>query len=400
MNQQILQHFIDTTNQLKAQNRYREFVDITRICNEFPFAINNKNKQKIIVWCSNDYLAMSQNRNAIEQAKLALDNYGVGSGGTRNISGNHNLITKLETEIAKLHNKESGLVFSSGYVANDATIQALAKIIPSLVIFSDQKNHASIIAGVRNSKLTKYIFQHNNLIDLENKLQQLDINIPKIIIAESVYSMDGDFGNIPAIVELAKKYQALTFIDEVHAVGLYGDNGAGLCRQWQIENEIDIIQGTFAKAFGVIGGYIAGKKAVIDAIRSFASGFIFSTSMPPSIISAIIANVDHLKNSNHERIIHQANVKLLKKKLSDAQIPIVCKDSHIISIRIGDALKAKLISQKLLNDFNLYIQHINYPTVDYGDERLRITISPLHSEEMINQLIDALKICLNNQQCN
>ena len=400
MNQQILQHFIDATNQLKEQNRYREFVDITRICNEFPFAINNKNKQKIIVWCSNDYLAMSQNRNAIEQAKLALDNYGVGSGGTRNISGNHNLITKLETEIAKLHNKESGLVFSSGYVANDATIQALAKIIPSLVIFSDQKNHASIIAGVRNSKLTKYIFQHNNLIDLENKLQQLDINIPKIIIAESVYSMDGDFGNIPAIVELAKKYQALTFIDEVHAVGLYGDNGAGLCRQWQIENEIDIIQGTFAKAFGVIGGYIVGEKAVIDAIRSFASGFIFSTSMPPSIISAIIANVDHLKNSNHERIIHQANVKLLKKKLSDAQIPIVCKDSHIISIRIGDALKAKLISQKLLNDFNLYIQHINYPTVDYGDERLRITISPLHSEEMINQLIDALKICLNNQEYN
>ena len=400
MNQQILQHFIDATNQLKAQNRYREFVDITRICNEFPFAINNKNKQKIIVWCSNDYLAMSQNRNAIDQAKLALDNYGVGSGGTRNISGNHNLITKLETEIAKLHNKESGLVFSSGYVANDATIQALAKIIPSLVIFSDQKNHASIIAGVRNSKLTKYIFQHNNLIDLENKLQQLDINIPKIIIAESVYSMDGDFGNIPEIVELAKKYQALTFIDEVHAVGLYGDNGAGLCRQWQIENEIDIIQGTFAKAFGVIGGYIAGEKAVIDAIRSFASGFIFSTSMPPSIISAIMANVDHLKNSNHERIIHQANVKLLKKKLSDAQIPIVCKDSHIISIRIGDALKAKLISQKLLNDFNLYIQHINYPTVDYGDERLRITISPLHSEEMINQLIDALKICLNNQECN
>ena len=400
MNQQILQHFIDATNQLKAQNRYREFVDITRICNEFPFAINNKNKQKIIVWCSNDYLAMSQNRNAIDQAKLALDNYGVGSGGTRNISGNHNLITKLETEIAKLHNKESGLVFSSGYVANDATIQALAKIIPSLVIFSDQKNHASIIAGVRNSKLTKYIFQHNNLIDLENKLQQLDINIPKIIIAESVYSMDGDFGNIPAIVELAKKYQALTFIDEVHAVGLYGDNGAGLCRQWQIENEIDIIQGTFAKAFGVIGGYIVGEKAVIDAIRSFASGFIFSTSMPPSIISAIMANVDHLKNSNHERIIHQANVKLLKKKLSDAQIPIVCTDSHIISIRIGDALKAKLISQKLLNDFNLYIQHINYPTVDYGDERLRITISPLHSEEMINQLIDALKICLNNQECN
>ena len=305
---------------------------------------------------------MSQNRNAIDQAKLALDNYGVGSGGTRNISGNHNLITKLETEIAKLHNKESGLVFSSGYVANDATIQALAKIIPSLVIFSDQKNHASIIAGVRNSKLTKYIFQHNNLIDLENKLQQLDINTPKIIIAESVYSMDGDFGNIPAIVELAKKYQALTFIDEVHAVGLYGDNGAGLCRQWQIENEIDIIQGTFAKAFGVIGGYIAGKKAVIDAIRSFASGFIFSTSMPPSIISAIIANVNHLKNSNHERIIHQAKVKLLKKKLSDAQIPIVCKDSHIISIRIGNALKAKLISSIVTFLFTLKVISVNDPS--------------------------------------
>jgi 5-aminolevulinate synthase len=208
--------------------------------------------------------------------------------------------------------------------------------------------------------------------------------------------MDGDFGNIPAIVELAKKYQALTFIDEVHAVGLYGNNGAGLCHQWQIENEVDIIQGTFAKAFGVIGGYIVGKKEIIDAVRSFASGFIFSTSMPPSIISAIIANVKYLENSNKERIVHQEKVALLKNKLVNAGISIVCTDSHIISIRIGNALKAKLISQKLLDDFNIYVQHINYPTVDYGDERLRITISPLHSEEMINQLINALKICLNN----
>jgi 5-aminolevulinate synthase len=390
MSQNFEKYFTKAIEDLKSENRYREFVDIARICREFPFAINKKNGKKIVVWCSNDYLGMGQNPQAILQAKKALEDYGIGSGGTRNISGNNSPILDLEKTVADLHQKPSGLVFSSGYVANDGTIQALVKIIPDLIIFSDAKNHASIIAGIRNSGAKKHVFRHNDLNHLEELLKNYNLSQPKLIIFESVYSMDGDFGKIVEIVEIAKKYQALTYIDEVHAVGLYGKSGAGVTEELAIQNQIDIIQGTFAKGFGVVGGYIASSKIIIDAIRSYASAFIFSTSMPPSIAVAIKSNIEHLMVSDIERKKLFANVSEVKKRLLENKINIFENNSHIVSVRIGDAKKAKIISQKLLEDFNIYVQHINYPTVAKGDERLRITPGALHTQKMIDDLILAL----------
>lgn len=390
----MLEYFKKTIEELKVQNRYREFFDISRICGSFPYAINNKNGKKIIVWCSNDYLAMGQNIYTINKTIDSLKSYGIGSGGTRNISGNNGEVVKLEKKLAKLHNKESALSFTSGYVANDATIQSLAKIIPNLVVFSDEKNHASIISGIRNSGLRKYIFKHNDMNDLENLLKNENSNSPKIIIFESVYSMDGDFGEIAKIVKLAKKYNCLTYIDEVHGVGLYGKNGAGKCEELGLENEIDIIQGTFGKAFGVFGGYISAKFEIIDAIRLTASGLIFTTSLPPIIATAVAENIDYnIQNPQLRQKMHD-NILKIKNGLNSSGIQIVNNDSHIISIRIGDAKKAQNISAKLLEEFNIYVQHINYPTVAKGDERLRITTSPVHDDEMINNLIQALvKIC-------
>lgn len=390
----MLNYFKQATEQLKQENRYREFVNISRICGEFPRAVNNKNGKKITVWCSNDYLGMGQNSTAIDEAVKALRRYGVGSGGTRNISGTNFPLTELEQEVADLHRKEAALVFVSGYVANDATIQTLAKIIPNLIIFSDEKNHASIISGIRNSKLEKHIFRHNDIADLEKLLAQHSKSQPKIIITESVFSMDGDFGKISEIVDLAKKYSALTYVDEVHGVGLYGKSGAGLCEELGLANEIDIIQGTFAKAFGTIGGYIAGNSEIIDAIRSIASGFIFTTSLPPVVAAATISNIRHLKKSEIEREEMKKNVARLKSELKKSGIKIAENNSHIVSVKIGDAAKAKAISQRLLDEFNIYVQHINFPTVARGDERLRITVTPLHSEVMIGELVSALTICL------
>jgi len=390
MSQNFEKYFIKAIEDLKSENRYREFVDIARICGEFPFAINKKNGKKIVVWCSNDYLGMGQNPQAILQAKKALEDYGIGSGGTRNISGNSSPIPDLEKTVANLHHKESGLVFSSGYVANDGAIQALVKIIPDLIIFSDAKNHASIIAGVRNSGAKKHVFRHNDLNHLEELLKNYDLSQPKLIVFESIYSMDGDFGKIVEIVEIAKKYQALTYIDEVHAVGLYGETGAGLSEQLAMQNQIDIIQGTFAKGFGSVGGYITSSKIIIDAIRSYSSNFIFSTSIPPTIAVASKVNVEHLAQSKIEREKIFANVAEVKKRLLQNKINILENNSHIISLRIGDAKKAKIISQKLLENFDIYVQHINYPTVAKGDERLRITPGALHNQEMIDKLILAL----------
>jgi len=390
MSQNFEKYFIKAIEDLKSENRYREFVDIARICGEFPFAINKQNGKKIVVWCSNDYLGMGQNPPAISQAKKALEDYGIGSGGTRNISGNSSPIPDLEKTVANLHHKESGLVFSSGYVANDGAIQALVKIIPDLIIFSDAKNHASIIAGVRNSGAKKHVFRHNDLNHLEELLKNYDLSHPKLIVFESIYSMDGDFGKIVEIVEIAKKYQALTYIDEVHAVGLYGESGAGLSEQLAIQNQIDIIQGTFAKGFGSVGGYITSSRIIIDAIRSYASNFIFSTSIPPSIAVASKVNVEHLAKSKIERQKLFTNVAEVRKRLLQNKINIFENNSHIISLRIGDAKKAKIISQKLLENFDIYVQHINYPTVAKGDERLRITPSALHNQEMIDKLILAL----------
>jgi 5-aminolevulinate synthase len=390
MSQNFEKYFIKAIEDLKSENRYREFVDIARICGEFPFAINKKNGKKIVVWCSNDYLGMGQNPQAILQAKKALEDYGIGSGGTRNISGNSSPIPDLEKTVANLHHKESGLVFSSGYVANDGAIQALVKIIPDLIIFSDAKNHASIIAGVRNSGAKKHVFRHNDLNHLEELLKNYDLSHPKLIVFESIYSMDGDFGKIVEIVEIAKKYQALTYIDEVHAVGLYGESGAGLSEQLAMQNQIDIIQGTFAKGFGSVGGYITSSKIIIDAIRSYSSNFIFSTSIPPTIAVASKVNVEHLAQSKIERQKLFTNVAEVRKRLLQNKINIFENNSHIISLRIGDAKKAKIISQKLLENFDIYVQHINYPTVAKGDERLRITPGALHNQEMIDKLILAL----------
>jgi 5-aminolevulinate synthase len=386
----MLHYFQQKIAELRAENRYREFVDISRICGEFPCAINNQNGKKITVWCSNDYLGMGQNPAAIKSAIDAINSFGVGAGGTRNISGTNHPVTLLEKKLAELHQKESALSFVSGFIANDATIQALAKIIPNLVIFSDAKNHASIIAGIKNSKLQKCVFRHNDALHLEELLQNFPKDQPKIIIFESVYSMDGDFGKVAEIIALAKKYGALTFVDEVHAVGLYGATGAGLCEQLGLANEIDIIQGTFAKSFGVIGGYIAAKSEIIDAVRGTAAGFIFTTALPPAIAAATFANISHLQKSSVEREKMQQNVKYLKGELKKIGVLIVENYSHIISVKIGDAKKAKEISQKLLNDFNIYVQHINFPTVDKGDERLRITVTPLHSKEMMDNLVSAL----------
>ena len=388
----MLDYFKQAIARLQDENRYREFLNISRICGDFPYAINNKNGQKVVVWCSNDYLGMGQNAVAIEEAIKALKCYGVGAGGTRNISGTNHPIVELEKELAKLHQKESALTFVSGYVANDATIQTLAKIIPDLVIFSDQKNHASIITGIRNSRLEKQIFRHNDVAHLEELLQKYPLHHPKIIIFESVYSMDGDFGKILEITDLAKKYQALTYVDEVHGVGIYGNSGGGLCEELGLGDRVDIIQGTFAKSFGTIGGYIAGKSEIIDAIRSIASGFIFTTALPPVIAAATLANVRHLRTSQVERRKMKQNVEKLKSELQKIAVEIVPNNSHIISVKIGDAAKARAISQRLLEEFNIYVQHINYPTVAIGDERLRITITPMHDERMIGDLVRALEV--------
>ncbi|MFT7087725.1 MAG: 5-aminolevulinate synthase [Rickettsiales bacterium] len=389
------QFFQNTVDQLNEQNRYREFLDISRLCGQFPLAINNANKKQITVWCSNDYLGLGQNPEAMNSAINAIQSFGVGSGGTRNISGSNHALIELEKSVAALHQKEVGLVFTSGYVANEATIVALSKIIPNLVIFSDQKNHASIISGIKNSGLEKKIFRHNDMSHLEELLQSYPLNTPKIIIFESVYSMDGHFGNILEITNLAKKYQSLTYIDEVHGVGIYGKSGAGLSEESNLADKMDIIQGTFAKAFGGVGGYISSSKSIINAIRCVASGFIFTTSIPPSIAAAVRSNIEHVQKSPELRAAHRQKVLYLKEKLFSNNIEIIPNQSHIISVMIGDALKAKEISGKLLEEHNIYIQHINFPTVAVGTERLRIIITPLHTNQMIDDLIFALKQTLS-----
>ena len=386
--------FTSSINKLIEEDNYREFVDISRISAEFPIAINNQNNKKITLWCSNDYLGLGQRQEAIEEAVETAQNFGIGAGGTRNISGTNHHLVELEEELARLHNKESALVFTSGYMANSASIETLAKIIPDLVIFSDAKNHASIISGIRNSRLEKNIFKHNDISHLEELLQKYDINQPKIIIFESVYSMDGNFAKIAKILELAKKYYALTYIDEVHAVGLYGDNGAGLAREVGLDQKIDIIQGTLAKAYGSMGGYIAGSKEIIDAIRSYASGFIFTTAIPPMIASAARSNIKYLKENKDLQILHRQKVEKLKIALKRESIEILENDSHIILIIIGCPVKCKKISKILLEDYNIYITNINYPTVAKGEERLRITITPLHTDKMIENLVKSLKAIL------
>ncbi|MDC3085054.1 5-aminolevulinate synthase [Gammaproteobacteria bacterium] len=383
----------EAINSIVSEGRYRTFANITRSCGNYPYATlyrDDGTEQQITVWCSNDYLGMGQNDTILTSIKETLDSVGAGSGGTRNISGTTKQHVMLESEIAALHQKQAALLFTSGYVANDATLSTLSKIIPDLVMLSDENNHASMIEGIRHGGSAKMIFKHNDMVDLEEKLRTLGPEKNKIIVFESVYSMDGNIAKIEQICDLADKYNALTYIDEVHAVGMYGETGAGVAEQVKQMNRIDIIEGTLAKAFGLMGGYIAGDKVMIDAIRSYAPGFIFTTSIPPSIAAGARTSITHLKGSSLERDRMHQSVSIIKEKLIQRQLPVIRSNSHIIPIMVGDPVLTKKVTDQLLNDFNIYVQPINYPTVPKGTERLRITVSPLHTLSDINHLVDSL----------
>ena len=392
------QFFKEELNKLKDEGNYRVFADLEKIAGNFPQALNYKedNVSEVTVWCSNDYLGMSQKNIVIESMINAIQKVGAGSGGTRNISGTNHYHVLLERELCYLHQKEAALLFNSGYLANQATLSTLGKKLPDCVFISDEKNHASMIQGIKNSGAKKLIFKHNDLIDLEKKLQAAEKNQTKVILFESVYSMDGDFSPIREICNLAKKYNALTFLDEVHAVGIYGNRGAGVAEKLGVMDQIDIIQGTLAKSFGVIGGYITGRKELVDFIRSFASGFIFTTSLPPCIAAGAYASIRHLKFSDEERKLMMDNVKKLKYQLKRNNIPFLDNNSHIIPVLIGDPKLCKKASQILLDDFRIYVQPINHPTVPRGTERLRLTCSPNHSQKMIKELVKAFKLVFEN----
>ena len=388
-------YFEKIINKIKKEGRYRVFIDILRNVQNFPKAtkFNSKNTRndQVTVWCSNDYLGMGQNSNVINAMKKALDTCGAGSGGTRNISGTTHYHVILEKELADLHDKEAALLFTSGYISNEATLSTLASTLPDCCVFSDELNHSSMIQGIRASGAKKIIFKHNDVDDLKNKIKELDKNIPKIIAFESVYSMDGDIAPIENIATIAKNYNALTYLDEVHAVGMYGSQGGGISQELGVNDQIDIIEGTLAKAYGVMGGYITGNNYLVDTVRSFASGFIFTTSIPPTIAAGAIESVKHLKTSNIERIKQREAVRELKQKLMDTDIPIIINNSHIIPIVVGDPDLCKKASDILLQKYNIYVQPINYPTVPRGTERLRVTPTPFHNTKMINYFIDSIE---------
>ncbi|MEC8099753.1 MAG: 5-aminolevulinate synthase [Pseudomonadota bacterium] len=388
-------YFRSIINDIKNEGRYRVFVDILRKSQNFPaaswFEEGKVTPKDITVWCSNDYLGMGQNKQILDAMKDALTSCGAGSGGTRNISGTTHYHVELEKEFASLHGKDASLLFTSGYISNEATLSTLASSLTNCVVFSDELNHSSMIQGIRASGASKVIFKHNDLDDLENKIQKIDKSIPKVIAFESVYSMDGDIAPIKQISKIAKKYSALTYLDEVHAVGMYGKIGGGVAQELNIEHEIDIIEGTLAKAYGVMGGYITGSKYIVDTIRSYSSGFIFTTSLPPCIVAGGLASIRYLKNSDKERRRHKYIVNILKEKLLRANIPVIKNPSHIVPVKVGDPILCKQASDLLLAKYKIYVQPINYPTVPRGTERLRITPTPLHNEEMVDNLVNSLK---------
>ena len=386
-------YFTGALDSLKNEGRYRVFNDIKRTLGSFPNAIHYSdfNEKEVAVWCSNDYLGMGQNKKVLSAMHEAIDSSGAGSGGTRNISGTSHYHVLLEKELADLHNKEGALLFTSGYISNEASLSTIASILPNCVVLSDELNHASMIQGIRNSKAERIIFKHNDPDHLDKILKTINPERPKLVAFESVYSMDGDIAPIKELCEVAKANNALTYLDEVHAVGMYGSRGGGIAEREGLMGELDIIEGTLAKAFGTMGGYIASNKNIIDVIRSFASSFIFTTSLPPAIAAGALASVKHLKESNIERKIHQERAKSLKEKLRQTGIIVMPSDSHIVPILVGDPVLCKKASDILLSDFSIYVQPINYPTVPKGKERLRITPSPLHDEKMIDYLVDSLK---------
>ncbi|KAG4305390.1 hypothetical protein PORY_000946 [Pneumocystis oryctolagi] len=375
----------------RKDNSYRYFNNINRLAKEAPFAHTSCPDKRVTVWCSNDYLNMSRNKEVIDSMHRTLDVYGAGAGGTRNIAGNNQHIERLEATISRLHKKESSLVFSSCYVANDACISTLGSKIPNCVIFSDAYNHASIIHGIRNSRAQKVIFKHNDLDDLESKLKAFPIYIPKIICFESIYSMCGSVSPIKEICDLAKKYGALTFLDEVHAVGMYGKHGAGVAEHINQMSRVDIISGTLGKAYGCVGGYIASSKNIIDTIRSLAPGFIFTTALPPHVVEGARTSIEYQRNTRQDRVLQQIHTRQIKKALKEAGLPVLPNPSHIIPLMVGNANVSKEISDELLLKYDIYIQSINYPTVPVNTERLRITPTPAHTPQFQKKLVHALK---------
>jgi 5-aminolevulinate synthase len=380
-------------DRLHDEGRYRVFIDILRHKGNYPnaqcFAGHNGPKP-ITVWCSNDYLAMGQHPAVVEAMEKALHEVGAGSGGTRNIGGNTHYHVELESELASLHGKEAALLFTSGYVSNEAALSTLGKLLPGCIIFSDALNHASMIAGIKNSGCEKRVFKHNDLDHLEQLLAEADPEAPKLIAFESVYSMDGDVAPIAEICDLADRYQALTYLDEVHAVGMYGACGGGISERDGLAARITLIEGTLGKAFGVMGGYVAADRTVIDCIRSYAPGFIFTTSLSPVLVAGALASVRHLKASSAEREAQQQAAAMLKAKFEQARLPLMPSVTHIVPLLVGCPVKAKRISDILLAEYGLYVQPINYPTVPRGTERLRFTPGPHHSAEMMDELTGAL----------
>jgi len=386
--------FAGALQALKDEGRYRVFADIRRDRGRFPSARHyaGGEARPITVWCSNDYLGMGQHPAVLAAMHEALDAAGAGSGGTRNISGTTHYHVELESELADLHRKEAALLFTSAYVANDTTLATLRKLLPGLVIFSDAKNHASMIAGIRNGGGEKVIWRNNDLADLEARLKQVDRARPKVIAFESVYSMDGQMAPIGAVCDLAQKYGALTYLDEVHAVGLYGPRGAGLAERDGVMHRVYIINGTLAKGFGIMGGYIAGTRDLCDAIRSYAPGFIFTTSLAPAIAAGAVVSIKHLKTSDAERERHQERARALKGKLRGAGLPVMDSPSHIVPLLVGDPVLTKRITDALLDRFAIYVQPINYPTVPRGTERLRMTPQPQHTDRDMDHLVKALSV--------
>ena len=385
--------FADKIGALKEEGRYRVFADLERDAGNFPRAVNHRNNEinDVTVWCSNDYLGMGQHPDVLSAMKSAIDKCGAGAGGTRNIAGTNHYHVLLEQELADLHGKEAALIFGSGWTANLTALSTLGAMLPECVILSDAYNHNSMIEGIVHSQAEKKIFKHNDPEDLERLLKQYPVDRPKLIAFESVYSMDGDIAPIKEFCDLADKYGAMTFIDEVHAVGLYGQRGGGVCEREGLADRLTVIQGTLAKAFGVVGGYIAGSAEFCDFIRSYGTGFIFSTSMPPGVAAAALESVRYLKQHNEVREKHQERAATLKRRFAEAGIPVMPSVTHIVPVFIGDPVLCKQASDALLDQYGIYVQPINYPTVERGTERLRFTPTPLHSDADMDHLVSAMK---------